>query len=50
VRTRTSFGSVAVQHHLTPQFLADLDYARQTYHDDWVAANLVKFLPTVEPD
>ncbi len=43
VRTRTSFGSVAVQHHLTPQFLADLDYARQTYHDDWVAANLVKF-------
>jgi predicted amidohydrolase YtcJ len=43
VRTRTSFGSVAVQHHLTPQFLHDLDGARQLYHDDWVSANLVKF-------
>jgi hypothetical protein len=43
VRTRTSFGSVAVQHHLTPAFLADLDRARQLYHDDWVSANLVKF-------
>jgi predicted amidohydrolase YtcJ len=43
VRTRTSFGSVAVQHHLTPEFLADLDRARQLYHDDWVSANLVKF-------
>lgn len=43
VRTRTSFGSVAVQHHLTPSFLADLDQARRLYHDDWVSANLVKF-------
>jgi predicted amidohydrolase YtcJ len=43
VRTRTSFGSVAVQHHLTPAFLADLEQARQLYHDDWVSANLVKF-------
>src|SRR6202166_653940 len=43
VRTRTSFGSVAVQHHLTPEFLADLERARQLYHDDWVSANLVKF-------
>jgi predicted amidohydrolase YtcJ len=43
VRTRTSFGSVAVQHHLTPQFLADLEQARQLYHDEWVSANLVKF-------
>jgi predicted amidohydrolase YtcJ len=43
VRTRTSFGSVAVQHHLTPGFLADLDKARKLYHDDWVSANLVKF-------
>ncbi len=43
VRTRTSFGSVAVQHHLTPGFLADLDHARQLYHDEWVSANLVKF-------
>jgi len=43
VRTRTSFGSVAVRHHLTPAFLADLDRARQLYHDDWVSANLVKF-------
>jgi predicted amidohydrolase YtcJ len=43
VRTKTSFGAVAVNHHLTPQFLADLETARQTYHDDWVSANLVKF-------
>jgi predicted amidohydrolase YtcJ len=43
VRTRTSFGAVAVQHHLTPAFLADLEHARQLYHDDWVSANLVKF-------
>jgi predicted amidohydrolase YtcJ len=43
VRTRTSFGSVAVQHHLTPRFLEDLQHARQLYHDDWVSANLVKF-------
>jgi len=43
VRTRTSFGAVAVQHRLTPAFLADLEQARQLYHDDWVSANLVKF-------
>jgi predicted amidohydrolase YtcJ len=43
VRTRTSFGAVAVAHRLTPQFLADLDEARRLYHDDWVSANLVKF-------
>ena len=43
VRTRTAFGAVAVQHHLTPALLADLDRARELYHDDWVAANLVKF-------
>jgi predicted amidohydrolase YtcJ len=43
VRTRTSFGEVAVPHHLTPKFLADLEQARRLYHDDWVAANLVKF-------
>jgi predicted amidohydrolase YtcJ len=43
VRTRTAFGAVAVQHRLTPQFLAELAQARKLYHDDWVAANLVKF-------
>jgi predicted amidohydrolase YtcJ len=43
VRTRTAFGSVAVAHKLTPQFLTDLETARSRYHDDWVAANLVKF-------
>jgi predicted amidohydrolase YtcJ len=43
VRTRTAFGSVAVQQRLTPEFLADLEQARHLYHDDWVAANLVKF-------
>jgi predicted amidohydrolase YtcJ len=43
LRTRTAFGAVAVNHHLTPQFLADLDKARGNYHDSWVSANLVKF-------
>ena len=43
VRTRTSFGAVAVNHHLTPEFLADFEKARAQYHDDWVSANLVKF-------
>ena len=43
VRTRTAFGTVGAKHNLTPQFLADLDKARTTYHDDWVSANLVKF-------
>jgi predicted amidohydrolase YtcJ len=43
VRTRTAFGAVAVNQHLTPQFLADLEKARTEYHDDWVSANLVKF-------
>ncbi len=43
VRTRTAFGAVATPHQLTPAFLADLEEARTTYHDEWVAANLVKF-------
>ncbi len=43
VRTRSAFGAVAVQHRLTPQFLADLDEAHRLYRDDWVSANLVKF-------
>jgi predicted amidohydrolase YtcJ len=43
VRTKTSFGAVAVNHHLTPEFLADLEKARTDYHDAWVSANLVKF-------
>jgi len=43
VRTKTSFGAVAVNHHLTPEFLSDLEKARTLYHDDWVSANLVKF-------
>ena len=43
MRTKTAFGSVAVKHKLTPEFLAQLDKARTTYHDDWVSANLVKF-------
>jgi predicted amidohydrolase YtcJ len=43
VRTRNAFGSVAVPHRLTPEFLADLEEARTRYHDEWVSANLVKF-------
>ena len=43
VRTRNSFGAVAVNHHLTANFLGELERARSLYHDDWVSANLVKF-------
>ena len=43
VRTRTAFGTIGATHHLTPEFLGDLDKARTRYHDDWVSANLVKF-------
>jgi predicted amidohydrolase YtcJ len=43
LRTKTAFAEVSVNHHLTPQFLADLERARMLYHDDWVSANLVKF-------
>ncbi len=43
VRIRGAFGTVAVPHKLTPIFLADLAEARAQYHDEWLAANLVKF-------
>jgi predicted amidohydrolase YtcJ len=43
LRMRQSFGSVAVNHHLTTKFLTDLETARTTWHDDWISANLVKF-------
>ncbi len=43
VRTRTAFGAVAVPQQLSARFLADLEEARTTYHDEWVSANLVKF-------
>lgn len=43
LRMRQAFGTVAVNHHLNPKFLADLETARSTYHDDWISANMVKF-------
>jgi predicted amidohydrolase YtcJ len=43
VRIRSAFGTVAVPHKLTPAFLSDLEQARTQYHDEWLAANLVKF-------
>jgi predicted amidohydrolase YtcJ len=43
LRIRQAFGSVAVDHHLTPEFLADLEKARSEHHDDWIQANMVKF-------
>lgn len=43
LRMRQSFGQVAVNHHLTPEFLADLETARTSYHDDWISADEVKF-------
>ena len=57
VRTRTAFGTVAVNHKLTAEFLDDLEKARSTYNDNWVSANLVKFFsdgaggpPLYQPD
>lgn len=49
LRVRQSFGAVAVNHHLTPQFLADLETARSTWHDDWISANLVKIFIDGDP-
>jgi hypothetical protein len=43
VRTKTAFGTVAVNHTLAPAFLDDLEKARSMYNDNWVSANLVKF-------
>lgn len=43
VRVRSAFGAVAVPHKLTAAFLSDLEEARAQYHDEWLAANLVKF-------
>ncbi len=42
IRTRNSFGTLAMPQRLTPQFLSDLELARKRYDDDWVSANLVK--------
>jgi predicted amidohydrolase YtcJ len=57
VRTKTAFGTVAVNHTLDPAFLNDLEKARTAYNDNWVSANLVKFFsdgaggpPLYEPD
>lgn len=43
LRIRQGFAAVSVRHKLTPEFLADLETARKTWHDDWISANLVKF-------
>jgi predicted amidohydrolase YtcJ len=43
LRIRQAFGSVAVDHHLTPEFVAGLERARSEYHDDWIQADMVKF-------
>lgn len=43
LRIRSAFGAVAVPHQLTPQFLSNLEQARRQFHDEWLAANLVKF-------
>jgi predicted amidohydrolase YtcJ len=49
LRVRQSFAAVAVNHHMTPQFFADLETARSTWHDDWISANLVKFFMDGDP-
>lgn len=43
LRIRQAFASMAVNQHLTPDFLARLETARKTWHDDWLSANIVKF-------
>jgi predicted amidohydrolase YtcJ len=49
LRMRQAFAQVAVNHHWTPQFLADLEKARTTYHDDWISADMVKFFMDGSP-
>ena len=49
LRVRQAFASVAVNQHLTPQWLADLETARSTWHDDWLSANEVKFFMDGDP-
>ena len=43
VRTRTSFGTVAVNHQLSQRFLDQLEEARTLQDAEWVGANLIKF-------
>jgi predicted amidohydrolase YtcJ len=50
LRMRQAFAQVAVNHHWTPQFLADLEKARTTYHDDWISADMVKFFMDGGPE
>jgi predicted amidohydrolase YtcJ len=42
-RVRQAFASVAVNHQMTPRFLADLEHARRRYNDTWISAGAVKF-------
>jgi predicted amidohydrolase YtcJ len=49
LRVRQAFASVAVNHHMTPAFFADLETARATWHDDWLSANIVKFFMDGDP-
>src|SRR3984893_325635 len=44
VRTTTAFAEdVGVRHTLSSEELADFEKARETYHDDWVRAGVIKF-------
>jgi len=49
LRVRQAFASVAVNHHMTPAFFADLETARTTWHDGWLSANIVKFFMDGDP-
>ncbi len=49
LRVRQAFASVAVNHHMTPAFFADLETARTTWHDDWLSAKIVKFFMDGDP-
>ncbi len=49
LRVRQGFGQVAVNHHWSEKFFADLETARSNWHDDWLSANLVKFFMDGDP-
>ena len=49
LRVRQAFASVAVNHHMSDAWFADLETARTTWHDDWLSANIVKFFMDGDP-
>jgi predicted amidohydrolase YtcJ len=42
LRVRMAFAGAGEKLNLTPGFIANLEQARTTYHDEWLSANVVK--------